>query len=92
MSEEEKKGETTERSEKEDEGEEEEEDEDALTQNEKEKLWKAFSAFDKDGDGSIDAQEFHIIIKMLGEEITEEEIYRMLSLADPEKPDRITFP
>ena len=66
-------------------------DETALTKEEKDKCWEAFSAFDKDGSGFIDANELKIVLEMMGQKTTEEEIYRMIAEADAENTGRITF-
>ena len=59
-------------------------DEDAsgLTKDEEAKCWEAFSAFDKDSSGYIDANELRIVLEMMGQKTTEEEIFRMIAEAD----------
>ena len=42
------------------------EDGDALTKEEEAKCWEAFSAFDKDSSGYIDANELRIVLEMMG--------------------------
>ena len=42
------------------------EDADALTKEEEAKCWEAFSAFDKDSSGYIDANELRIVLEMMG--------------------------
>jgi Ca2+-binding EF-hand superfamily protein len=42
------------------------EDEGALTKEEEAKCWEAFSAFDKDSSGYIDANELRIVLEMMG--------------------------
>ena len=68
-----------------------EEDEGGLTKEEQDKCWEAFSAFDKDGSGYIDANELKIVLEMMGQKTTEEEIYRMIAEADAENTGRITY-
>ena len=41
-------------------------DADALTKEEEAKCWEAFSAFDKDSSGYIDANELRIVLEMMG--------------------------
>lgn len=68
-----------------------EEEETGLTKEEQDKCWEAFSAFDKDGSGYIDANELKIVLEMMGQKTTEEEIYRMIAEADAENTGRITY-
>ena len=67
------------------------EDGDALTKEEEAKCWEAFSAFDKDSSGYIDANELRIVLEMMGQKTTEEEIFRMIAEADAENTGRITY-
>ena len=39
---------------------------DQLTKEEEAKCWEAFSAFDKDSSGYIDANELRIVLEMMG--------------------------
>ena len=55
------------------------------------KCWEAFSAFDKDSSGFIDANELRIVLEMMGQKTTEEEIFRMIAEADAENTGRITY-
>ena len=57
---------------------------DGLTQDEERKCDEAFSAFDKDNSGFIDAQELRIVLEMMGQKTTDEEIYRMIAEASPD--------
>ena len=41
-------------------------DGEALTKKEESKCWEAFSAFDKDSSGYIDANELRIVLEMMG--------------------------
>ena len=45
---------------------EEEENQEGLTKEEEAKCWEAFSAFDKDSSGYIDANELRIVLEMMG--------------------------
>ena len=40
---------------------------------------------------NIDANELKIVLEMMGQKTTEEEIYRMIAEADAENTGRITF-
>ena len=66
-------------------------DADALTKEEEAKCWEAFSAFDKDSSGYIDANELRIVLEMMGQKTTEEEIFRMIAEADAENTGKITY-
>ena len=61
-----------------------EEGADGLTQDEERKCDEAFSAFDKDNSGFIDAGELRIVLEMMGQKTTDEEIYRMIAEASPD--------
>ena len=75
----------------ENEGEEDDEDDTGLTDEEKVRCLKAFRSFDKDGSGWIDAKELQLVLRTLGQNTTEDEIYRMLAFADPEFTGRMTY-
>ena len=66
-------------------------DADTLTKEEESKCWEAFSAFDKDSSGFIDANELRIVLEMMGQKTTEEEIFRMIAEADAENTGKITY-
>ena len=66
-------------------------DQDALTKEEEAKCWEAFSAFDKDSSGYIDANELRIVLEMMGQKTTEEDIFRVIAEADAENTGRITY-
>ena len=68
-----------------------EEFEDGLTKDEEAKCWEAFSAFDKDSSGQIDANELRIVLEMMGQKTTEEEIFRMIAEADAENTGEISY-
>ncbi|CDW78390.1 ef hand family protein [Stylonychia lemnae] len=72
-------------------GAEDNEQEEGLTKEEEAKCWEAFSAFDKDSSGYIDANELRIVLEMMGQKTTEEEIFRMIAEADAENTGRITY-
>ena len=73
------------------EGQEEEEDDAGLTDQEKARCFRAFKAFDKDGNGFLEAKELRIVLRTLGQQTTEDEIYRMLAFADPEETGKMTY-
>ena len=62
-----------------------------LTKEEDAKCYEAFSAFDKDSSGKIDANELRIVLEMMGQKTTEEEIFRMISEADAESTGEISY-
>ena len=70
---------------------EDENDQGVLTKEEDAKCWEAFTAFDKDSSGYIDANELKIVLEMMGQKTTEEEIFRMIAEADAENTGKITF-
>ena len=47
--------------------------------------------FDKDCSGTLTAQEMHQVLQMLGQNITEEEIYRMFSEADTSNEGELSY-
>ena len=47
-----------------------------------EELEKAFSMFDRDGDGFIDANELRRLLTNLGEKLTEDEVDEMIREVD----------
>ncbi len=71
--------------------EENEENEEGLTQEEAAKCWEAFSAFDKDSSGYIDANELRIVLEMMGQKTSDDEIYRMIAEADTDNTGKITY-
>jgi len=66
-------------------------EQEGLTAEEEAKCWEAFSAFDKDSSGKIDANELRIVLEMMGQKTTEEEIYRMIAEADAENTGEISY-
>ena len=68
-----------------------EEEQEGLTTEEEAKCWEAFSAFDKDSSGKIDANELRIVLEMMGQKTTEEEIFRMIAEADAENTGEISY-
>ena len=62
-----------------------------LSKEEEAKCWEAFSAFDKDSSGEIDANELRIVLEMMGQKTTEEEIFRMIAEADAENTGLIKY-
>ena len=47
--------------------------------------------FDRDNSGFIDAAELRIVLEMMGQKVTEEEIYRMIAEASPENTGQISL-
>ena len=62
-----------------------------LTREEDAKCQEAFNAFDKDNSGYIDANELRIVLEMMGQKTTEEEIFRMIAEADSENTGSISY-
>ena len=62
-----------------------------LTADEEAKCWEAFTAFDKYSSGKIDANELRIVLEMMGQKTTEEEIFRMIAEADAENTGEISY-
>ena len=62
-----------------------------LSKEEDAKCFEAFSAFDKDSSGKIDANEPRIVLEMMGQKTTEEEIFRMIAEADAENTGEISY-
>eukprot|EP00484_Ammonia_sp_Unknown_P021764 CAMPEP_0197028002 /NCGR_PEP_ID=MMETSP1384-20130603/7821_1 /TAXON_ID=29189 /ORGANISM="Ammonia sp." /LENGTH=299 /DNA_ID=CAMNT_0042456939 /DNA_START=21 /DNA_END=920 /DNA_ORIENTATION=- len=56
-----------------------------------EELKEAFEVFDKDGDGEITPQELAAIMKALGEDLTEDEIFNMIQEVDQDGDGNIDF-
>jgi calmodulin len=54
-------------------------------------LKEAFRVFDKDGDGFISYPELKIVLKILGEKLTDEEINSMVKEADLNNDGRISY-
>ena len=70
----------------------EENEQEGLTKEEEAKCFEAFSAFDKDSSGKIDANELRIVLEMMGQKTAEEESVRMSAEADAEKTGEISDP
>ena len=67
------------------------EDSDALSPEEEKRIENSFRAFDKDQDNCIDANELKTVLEMMGQKTSEEEIYRMLAMANSENSGKITL-
>ena len=70
------------------------EQEEGLTKEEEAKCWEAFSAFDKDSSGYIDANELRIVLEMMGQKTTEEEISfcaDTVAIPDPHRLSKILW-
>jgi len=52
---------------------------------------QAFKIADKDGDGTIDIQEFQALIKELGEDLKDDQLQTLMDLADKNKDGVISF-
>lgn len=54
-------------------------------------MLQTFQVVDIDGDGFISAQELHAAMSDMGENVTEEEIQTMITLADLDLDGKINF-
>ena len=61
-----------------------------LTAAEEEKCNQAFKAFDRDGNEELDVDELRIVLKMMGINVSEAKIQRMMTEASPENPTTIS--
>ncbi|CAD8189958.1 unnamed protein product [Paramecium octaurelia] len=57
----------------------------------KTELHQVFKSFDKDGSGYVDKQELHAISKQLNQEISQEEIDKLMAVVDINKDGQISF-
>ena len=57
----------------------------------KEELLETFKHFDRDGNGSIDADEFKELLYALGAVVTDEEVATGLEALDADRNGRIDF-
>ena len=63
-----------------------------MNQNDNEdELKEAFRVFDKDGDGFVSYPELKIVLKSLGEKLTDEEVAAMVKEADLNNDGRISY-
>lgn len=60
-----------------------------LTPEEASKCIQAFKAFDKDESDDIDVDELRIVLRMMGIEVTEVKLQRMMNEANPDNPTSI---
>nr|2M97_A Chain A, Optimized Ratiometric Calcium Sensor [Opsanus tau] len=56
-----------------------------------EELSECFRIFDKDGNGFIDREEFGDIIRLTGEQLTDEDVDEIFGDSDTDKNGRIDF-
>ncbi|ESN91916.1 hypothetical protein HELRODRAFT_90218, partial [Helobdella robusta] len=68
-----------------------EEDGDGVKRKEIEDVEKTFKVFDIDGDGLIDSDELKKTMLMLGEEVDDDDVTKMMSAADRNKDGKIDF-
>eukprot|EP00440_Ansanella_granifera_P053452 gb/GFBE01057950.1/.p1 GENE.gb/GFBE01057950.1/~~gb/GFBE01057950.1/.p1 ORF type:complete len:166 (+),score=79.35 gb/GFBE01057950.1/:1-498(+) len=64
----------------------------SLTEEQVAEFQEAFGLFDKDGDGSITAEELGIVMKALGRKTTLEELKAMIGEVDEDGSGNIEFP
>mmetsp|Transcript_82484 Transcript_82484/g.260385 ORF Transcript_82484/g.260385 Transcript_82484/m.260385 type:complete len:154 (+) Transcript_82484:108-569(+) len=63
-----------------------------LTEEQVEDFKEAFELFDKDRDGAIAAEEFGVIMRSLGRNLTADELKAMIAEVDGEGSGRVQFP
>lgn len=64
---------------------------DRLSKREIAECQDVFSMFDKDGDGTIDAEELHTVMRSLGQDPSEAEIKQLIETVDLDKNGTIEF-
>ena len=64
---------------------------DALSEETKEELKQAFAHFDTDGSGSITSEELGDVMRAIGQEPTEAELYDMINEVDESRDGKIDF-
>ena len=78
-------------SEREDGDEEPQKDEGELAKEIEEKCWEAFLAFDKEGNGQIESSQAKHVFEMMGIQIEEDDIFRLLADIDPDNSGIIHY-
>merc|ERR1719498_2048925 len=63
-----------------------------LTEDQVEEFKEAFALFDKDGDGTITADELGVVMRSLGRNPTREELEAMIAEVDEDGSGEIEFP
>ena len=63
----------------------------ALSEETKEELKQAFAHFDTDGSGSITSEELGDVMRAIGQEPTEAELYDMINEVDESRDGKIDF-
>merc|ERR1719364_87925 len=63
-----------------------------LTEDQIEEFKEAFALFDKDGDGTITAEELGVVMRSLGRKPTKEELKSMIAECDDDGSGQIEFP
>lgn len=61
------------------------------SQDKDEEIKEAFKVFDRDGDGKISKHELYLVMKALGENLTEDEVEEMIKEADINGDGEIDF-
>ena len=64
---------------------------DRLTEAQLDEFREAFASFDKDGGGSIDAQELKMLMASVGQMPTDEEVSEMIRIADADGSGEVDF-
>mmetsp|Transcript_11199 Transcript_11199/g.20415 ORF Transcript_11199/g.20415 Transcript_11199/m.20415 type:complete len:162 (-) Transcript_11199:127-612(-) len=63
-----------------------------LTEDQIEEFQEAFTLFDKDGDGTITAEELGVVMRSLGRKPTMEDLKNMIAEVDDDGSGKIEFP
>merc|ERR550537_1984237 len=63
-----------------------------LTEDQVEEFKEAFALFDKDGDGTITADELGVVMRSLGRNPTHEDLVTMVNEVDDDGSGKIEFP
>ena len=63
--------------------------EEQQSRKQQDEMWQAFLEFDVERDGHIKVSDLKKALELAGEKISDDECYRMISLADPENTGNI---
>ena len=66
-------------------------DSEATERKEQDQIWEAFMAFDYDQQGAIGVNELKKALERVGEVVSDDQVYWMIAMADPENKGSINF-
>ena len=66
-------------------------DSEATERKEQDQIWEAFMAFDYDQQGAIGVNELKKALERVGEVVSDDQVYWMIAMADPENKGFINF-